>query len=42
VTSASAPGVGRLGETLVARGIITADELDAALAEQQLVDGESA
>ena len=42
VTSASAPGVGRLGETLVARGIITAEELDAALAEQQLVDGESA
>jgi tetratricopeptide (TPR) repeat protein len=42
VTSASAPGVARLGETLVARGIITADALDAALARQRMDDGESA
>jgi tetratricopeptide (TPR) repeat protein len=42
VTSASAPGVGRLGEALVARGIITADALDAALERQQMDDGENA
>ena len=42
VTSASAPGVKRLGETLVERGIITAAALDAALAKQRLDDGESA
>ena len=42
VTSASAPGVGRLGETLVARGIITADALNAALERQQMDDGENA
>jgi tetratricopeptide (TPR) repeat protein len=42
VTSASAPGVKRLGETLVERGIITAAALDATLARQRLDDGESA
>jgi tetratricopeptide (TPR) repeat protein len=42
VTSASAPGVGRLGEALVDRGIITAAALDAALARQRTDDGESA
>ena len=42
VTSASAPGVKRLGETLVERGIITAAALDAALAQQRLDDGEGA
>ncbi len=42
VTSASAPGVKRLGETLVERGIITAAALDAALARQRLDDGEGA
>jgi tetratricopeptide (TPR) repeat protein len=42
VTSASAPGISRLGETLVARGIITPAVLEAALAEQQMDDGESA
>jgi Flp pilus assembly protein TadD len=35
LTSASAPGVQRLGETLVDRGIITRAELDAALATQR-------
>ena len=38
VTSASAPGVGRLGEALVARGIITRQQLDAALAQQRRDD----
>ena len=42
VTSASAPGVKRLGETLIERGIITAAALDAALAKQRLDDGEGA
>lgn len=42
VTSASAPGVKRLGETLVERGIITTAALDAALAKQRLDDGEGA
>lgn len=42
VTSASAPGIARLGETLVARGIITADTLERALARQKMDDGESA
>ena len=42
VTSASAPGVSRLGETLVARGIITAQALELALARQRMDDGESA
>ena len=42
VTSASAPGVKRLGETLIERGIITAATLDAALAKQRLDDGEGA
>jgi tetratricopeptide (TPR) repeat protein len=42
VTSASAPGVSRLGETLVARGIITAQALETALARQRMDDGESA
>jgi Flp pilus assembly protein TadD len=35
LTSASAPGVQRLGETLVERGIISRAELDAALATQR-------
>jgi hypothetical protein len=35
LTSASAPGVQRLGETLVDRGIITRPELDGALATQR-------
>ncbi len=38
VTSASAPGVGRLGEALVARNIITRAQLDAALAQQRRDD----
>jgi tetratricopeptide (TPR) repeat protein len=38
VTSASAPGVGRLGEALVARRVITRSELDAALARQRQHD----
>ena len=42
VTSASAPGVKRLGEALVERGIITRAALDAALARQRADDGESA
>ena len=42
VTSATAPGVPRLGETLIARGIITAAALDAALARQRMDGGESA
>jgi tetratricopeptide (TPR) repeat protein len=42
VTSASAPGVTRLGETLVARGIITRAALERALARQRSEDGESA
>jgi len=42
VTSATAPGVRRLGETLIARGIITAAALDAALARQRMDGGESA
>jgi tetratricopeptide (TPR) repeat protein len=42
VTSASAPGVARLGEVLVARGIITADALERALERQRSDDGESA
>ena len=42
VTSASAPGVKRLGETLIERGIITAAALDAALTRQRLDDGEGA
>src|SRR5262249_25732133 len=42
VTSASAPGVMRLGEGLVARGILTARALDALLARQRTDDGESA
>jgi tetratricopeptide (TPR) repeat protein len=42
VTSASAPGIRRLGETLVARGIITASALETALARQRMDDGESA
>jgi tetratricopeptide (TPR) repeat protein len=35
VTSASAPGVKKLGETLVEEGVLRADELTAALARQQ-------
>jgi tetratricopeptide (TPR) repeat protein len=35
VTSASAPGVGRLGEALVGRGIISRAQLDSALARQR-------
>lgn len=35
VTSASAPGVKKLGETLVEEGVIRAEELTAALAKQQ-------
>jgi hypothetical protein len=42
ITSASAPGVKRLGEALVARGIITAAALDALLAQQRTDDGEGA
>ena len=42
VTSASAPGVKRLGEALVARGIITPTALESALARQRTDDGESA
>ena len=42
VTSASAPGVKRLGEALVARGIITPAALESALARQRRDDGESA
>lgn len=42
VTSASAPGVMRLGEALVERGIITTAALDAALARQRSDDGEGA
>jgi tetratricopeptide (TPR) repeat protein len=42
VTSASAPGVSRLGERLVAARIITNQELEAALARQRMDDGESA
>jgi tetratricopeptide (TPR) repeat protein len=42
ITSASAPGVSRLGETLVARGIITAQALEIALARQRMDDGEGA
>lgn len=42
VTSATAPGVRRLGEALIARGIITAAALDAALARQRMDGGESA
>jgi len=38
VTSASAPGVGRLGEALVARSIISRAQLDAALAQQRRDD----
>jgi tetratricopeptide (TPR) repeat protein len=42
VTSASAPGVSRLGERLVASGIISTEALDAALARQRMDDGEAA
>ena len=42
VTSASAPGISRLGERLVARGIISADALERALEQQRSDDGESA
>jgi hypothetical protein len=42
VTSATAPGVRRLGETLIARGIITAAALDAALARQREDGGDGA
>ena len=42
VTSASAPGVKRLGEALVASGIITPTALESALARQRSDDGESA
>jgi tetratricopeptide (TPR) repeat protein len=42
VTSASAPGLKRLGETLVERGIISAAAVDAALARQRMDDGEGA
>jgi tetratricopeptide (TPR) repeat protein len=38
VTSASAPGIGRLGEALVARNIITRAQLDAVLAQQRRDD----
>jgi tetratricopeptide (TPR) repeat protein len=41
VTSASAPGVLRLGEVLVARGIVTKDEVDAALARQRVGEPEN-
>src|SRR6185503_5425202 len=40
ITSASAPGVQRLGEALVERGIITRAGLQAALARQKGNDGE--
>jgi tetratricopeptide (TPR) repeat protein len=42
VTSASAPGVKRLGAVLIERGILTAAALDALLAKQRTDDGESA
>ncbi|HEY7372256.1 MAG TPA: DUF4388 domain-containing protein [Polyangia bacterium] len=42
VTSASAPGIKRLGEALVERGILTAAALDALLARQRSDDGEGA
>jgi tetratricopeptide (TPR) repeat protein len=42
VTSASAPGVSRLGEALIARGIITPQALEIALARQRMDDGETA
>jgi tetratricopeptide (TPR) repeat protein len=42
VTSASAPGVKRLGEVLVDRGIITPAALEAVLARQRTDDGEGA
>jgi tetratricopeptide (TPR) repeat protein len=42
VTSASAPGVKRLGEALIDRGILTPAALDAALAKQRTDDGEGA
>jgi tetratricopeptide (TPR) repeat protein len=41
VTSASAPGVQRLGEALVERGIITPEGLKAALARQKGAGGDS-
>ena len=40
VTSASAPGVKRLGETLIDRGMLTAPALDALLVQQRADDGE--
>jgi hypothetical protein len=42
LTSASAPGMKRLGETLIERGIVTAAALDAALPRHHLDDGEIA
>jgi tetratricopeptide (TPR) repeat protein len=42
ITSASAPGVRRLGQVLVERRILSAAELDALLAQQRAEDGESA
>jgi tetratricopeptide (TPR) repeat protein len=42
ITSASAPGVKRLGQVLVEREILSAAELDALLAQQRADDGESA
>ena len=41
VTSASAPGVQRLGEALVERGVITPTGLQAALARQKAPNGDS-
>jgi tetratricopeptide (TPR) repeat protein len=41
LTSASAPGVKRLGEALVARGLITSEGLEAALARQKADERDS-